>query len=324
MRILAVDDDPLMLDLLGTVLEDGGFADITFAATAEDALELIEITSTPYDCFLLDVMLPETNGIQVCEVIRSDSRYHESPIIMITANRARDMMDAAFEAGATDFVNKPFDALELITRIRLAAMLSAKKQQPQPQKTGLMEHEYLTQVSFTARLEMPMKPGVSGFLALENELLRKEDKLDGVKLFTIQIDDALGLYRSSRPAQFRVVVEAVARVLSDVLDTDTTRFAYAGRGDMFGMIQNAQAEDLSDLQLCANQRLEENWNGFFTGHPTPPTLSFRYIAGPPVWTGKAAADAMRNFQGRAELGEQAAISEVNGLFERLSVKIGNG
>ncbi|MEP1766887.1 MAG: response regulator [Sulfitobacter sp.] len=324
MRILAVDDDPIMLDLLGNVLEDGGFNDITFAAGAEDALELVEVSSKPYDTFLLDVMLPETNGIEVCKVIRSYPKYHDCPIIMVTGSRARGMMASAFEAGATDFVNKPFDALELITRIRLAAMLSAKKQQIPPKAVPLKEHEHLTEVSFDARLEMPSNPGVQGFLALENELLRREDQLEGIQLFSIQVDDALGVYRCCRPAQFRVVIEAVARILSGVLDTDTTRFSYAGRGDMFGMIQSCDKTKLQDLQERANGALKENWARFSTGQMTGPTLTFQYIEGPPIWTGKAAADAMRSFQGRAHLTQQAGVTEVNGLFERLSGKIRAG
>ncbi|WP_299417580.1 response regulator [uncultured Sulfitobacter sp.] len=321
MRILAVDDDPVMLDLLGTALEQSGFDDITFAATAEDALELIDVAAAPYDIFLLDVMLPGTSGIEVCRTVRTYPRYRATPVLMITGSRARDMMTRAFEAGATDFVSKPFDALELVTRIKLAAMLNDSMQREQMNAAALEELGQLTEVSFDERFDLPSGAGVKGFLTLENELLRRADALYEMVLFTVEIDNALGLYRGSRPAQFRASVEAVGRALSSEIDTDNTRFAYAGRGDMIGVAHTHAQIDLRDLQRRANQALAVNWDSFASGQPKAPTLSARRIDGPPAWSGKAAADVLRSFQGRADLTAQADPYEVDGLFERLSVRI---
>lgn len=321
MRILAVDDDPVMLDLLGTALEESGFDDITFATTAEDALELIEVASSPYDIFLLDVMLPSTSGIEVCQKIRTYATYRATPVLMITGSRARDMMTRAFEAGATDYVSKPFDALELVTRIKLAAMLNDSMQRERMNAAAVEELGKLTEVSFDERFEMPRGAGVKGFLTLENELLRRADALYEMTLFSVQIDNALGFYRGSRPAQFRAGVEILSGVLSSVFDTDNTRFAYAGRGDMIGVAHAHAQIDLRDVQHRANKALVQHWDGFATGQPSAPTVSTRRIEGPPAWSGKAAADAMRSFQGRADLTAQADPYEVDGLFERLSVRI---
>lgn len=321
MRILAVDDDPVMLDILGTALENSGFDDITFAASAEDALELIEVARLPYDVVLLDIMLPEISGIEVCRRLRTFERYRATPVVMITGSRARDMMSRAFEAGATDFVSKPFDALELVTRIRLAAMLNDSLERERMNSDALEEMGRLADVSFDERFELKRGPGVKGYLALENELLRHADALYEMTLFSVQIDNALGLYRGSRPAQFRASVEAVSRVLSHRVDTDTTRFAYAGRGALICVAHSAHAPDLRELQRSANTLLMQGWEAFAIGHPVAPTLAVRRIEGPRLWSGKAAADAMRSFQGRADLTVQAAPYEVDGLFERLSVRI---
>ena len=324
MRILAVDDDPVMLDILGTALEQNGFEDITFAATAEDALELIEVATEPYDIFLLDVMLPEINGIEVCRRLRTYEHYRATPVLMITGSRARDMMARAFDAGATDFVSKPFDALELVTRIRLAAMLNDSMTRERMNSQALEEMGRLAEVSFDERFQLKEGRGVKGFLALENELLRHADASYEMMLFSVQIDNALGLYRGSRPAQFRESVEAVSRVLSLRMNTDKTRFAYAGRGTMICVAHSDEALNLKALQESANNLLMQGWEAFAIGHSVAPTLNIRRIDGPPVWTGKAAADAMRNFQGRADLTVQAAPYEVDGLFERLSVRISGG
>ncbi|MEQ6204586.1 response regulator [Sulfitobacter sp. HNIBRBA2951] len=324
MRILAVDDDPVVLDMLGTALESSGLDDITFATSAEDALELIEVASRPYDIFLLDVMLPGTSGIEVCRSLRQRPRYRATPVLMITASRAGDMMARAFEAGATDFVSKPFDTLELVTRIRLAAMLGDSRQREAMHADAVGELSQLTEVSFDARFDLKPNAGVKGFLAMENELLRRADALYEVTMFSVQIDNALGFFRGSRPAQFRAGIEAAAAVLSDVLDTDETRFAYAGRGAFIGVGHAHGQIDMGATQRAANAGLAKSWDNFTMGQPTPLTLKLQRIEGPPFWSGKAAADAMRSFQRRPDLAVQADPYEVDGLFKRLSVRISSG
>lgn len=321
MRILAVDDDPVMLDLLGISLEDSGFDDITFAATAEDALELIEVADPPYDVFLLDIMLPEISGIEVCRRLRQQEVYRATPVIMITASRARDMMERAFDAGATDFVSKPFDALELVTRIKLAAMLNDSRQREQLNAAAVEQLDRMSEVSFDERFELKSGAGVSGFYALENELLRSSDTLYEMVLFSVQIDNALGFFRESKPAQFRAGVDAVGYALGEVLNTDQIRFAYAGRGAIICLAHNHTQIAIAELESQANAALARNWNRFGTGQPKAPMLSFHGIEGPAIWTGKSAADMLRNFQHRAELATQATPYEVDGLFKRLSSRI---
>lgn len=324
MRILAVDDDPVMFDLLGLALEASGFEDITFAATAQDALELVEVAVVPYDVFLLDVMLPGTSGIEVCAKLRTYPRYRATPVLMITASRDGDMMTRAFDAGATDFVSKPFDALELVTRIRLAALLNDTQKREQLNSAAMEELARLTEVSFDEPFEMKARPGMNGLLTLENEFLRQAETSFRMMLFSVQIDNAVGFYRGSRPAQFRAGVDAVCHAVSDVIDAKCVRFAYAGRGMIFGLAHEGASLDPAELQRLATGALAQRWDGFTTGLSNPPTLGARRIDGPEVWSGKMAADVMHGFQGRADLKTQANPSEVDCLFERLSVRISGG
>jgi CheY-like chemotaxis protein len=240
---------------------------------------------------------------------------------MITGSRAHDMMSRAFEAGATDFVSKPFEARELVTRINLAAMLSDNRQRERMNVSAVEELGRLTELSFDERFDVRAGPGVKGFLALENELLRRADTRHEVMLFSVQIDNALGFFRGSRPAQFRAGIEAVSAALGDSIDTDHTRFAYAGRGTIFAVAHARAQVDLRDLQRRANAALARTLDSFTTGQPLALTLNARRLEGPGVWSGKAAADAMRSFQGRADLAAQADPYEVDGLFEQLSVRI---
>lgn len=123
MRILAVDDDLIMLEILSGVVEIAGYTNLTLASSGKEALQLIARSPIPYDCLLLDIQMPEMDGIQLCGKIRAVDGYDETPIIMVTAMSDKRYVEAAFVAGATDYVTKPFDVLELGTRIKMSERL---------------------------------------------------------------------------------------------------------------------------------------------------------------------------------------------------------
>lgn len=111
-RILVVDDDSALAEMLTMVLEGEGF-EVVHAVDGNDALEQFERTDP--DLILLDVMLPFLSGVQVCEKIRETSGV---PVIMLTARTDTDDIVRGLEAGADDYVVKPFNPQELMARIR--------------------------------------------------------------------------------------------------------------------------------------------------------------------------------------------------------------
>ncbi|MEF3047347.1 response regulator [Pseudotabrizicola sp. L79] len=127
MRILAVDDDHVVLDLLRVVLEVANGADLCLFDTPMDALNVLNRRIAKYDCILLDISMPEMDGISLCEKIRSNPRYKDTPIIMLTAKSDISSIKAAFAAGATDFIQKPFEINALMARIRIANQLNASR-----------------------------------------------------------------------------------------------------------------------------------------------------------------------------------------------------
>ena len=113
-KILAVDDIPQNLRLLDAVLTPQGYTVVT-AGTGEDAL--VKVLSEKPDLILLDIMLPGIDGYEVCRRLRADPATSYLPVVMLTASEMAEKVKA-IEAGADDFVPKPFDAQELLARVR--------------------------------------------------------------------------------------------------------------------------------------------------------------------------------------------------------------
>jgi len=114
LRVLVVDDDPDILNILKHHFEKvlGWEADI--ANDAHEALLRIDCALMPFDGIFLDINMPETNGIELCEMIRRRADYGSTPIIMISGVNNQNMLRASIMAGANDFVAKPIDFDEVI------------------------------------------------------------------------------------------------------------------------------------------------------------------------------------------------------------------
>jgi len=114
-RILAVDDSPLECELLKDELSREGYQ----VSTAQDGEEaLAKVAAESPDLILLDVIMPKLDGYEVCRRLKSDGKTILIPVVMITSLQATDERIRGIEAGADDFLSKPFNRLELLTRVR--------------------------------------------------------------------------------------------------------------------------------------------------------------------------------------------------------------
>jgi two-component system OmpR family response regulator len=116
MRALVVEDEPKMAVLLRRGLAEEGYA-ADVAGTGEDAIDLAG--AIPYDAIVLDVMLPGLGGIEVCRQLRASGVW--TPILMLTARDGIEDRVAGLDAGADDYLVKPFSFAELLARLRALA-----------------------------------------------------------------------------------------------------------------------------------------------------------------------------------------------------------
>lgn len=124
--ILIVDDEPKNIQLLGNILNEKGYQ-VEFATNGEEALDWIE--TRQFDLVLLDIMMPGIDGIQVCQQLKKNQTTSDIPIIFITAKAETDSVVQGFEAGAVDYITKPFQREELLSRVHthLSLRISQKK-----------------------------------------------------------------------------------------------------------------------------------------------------------------------------------------------------
>jgi DNA-binding response OmpR family regulator len=113
--ILVADDEPSILLSLQFLLQKAGY-EVRLARNGEEVIQAVE-QSTP-DLLLLDAMMPQRDGYDVCQTIRADPRWASLPIIMLTA-KSRDVeRQKGMALGATDYVTKPFSTRDLVATVR--------------------------------------------------------------------------------------------------------------------------------------------------------------------------------------------------------------
>ena len=114
-RILVVDDEPAIREYEASLLSELGH-EVLAAADGTEALELAR-TKQPH-LILLDIMMPELSGIEVCRQLRADPRTRDIRVIVVSAVEAKRALEESIIAGADDFLAKPIHALELMVRVR--------------------------------------------------------------------------------------------------------------------------------------------------------------------------------------------------------------
>ncbi|WP_151718989.1 response regulator [Gemmobacter serpentinus] len=274
MKILAVDDEPIFVEILEVALGELGYNDVTPAFSAQAALREIEHSKDTFDCILLDIRMPGTDGVQLCRMIRSMPKYNRVPIMMVTSMSDRSYIDAAFNAGATDYLNKPLDVVELKARMAMLARLVQEQL-----RTSLLEYRAAAadgmvelQFDLSTKLVIPGYDRLIEYLALENYLLSlglRESYT--ASAFAISIQNAATIYSAATPVAFMNMLGDVSSCIEDALKSTSALIAYAGNGNFVAVLTGEQGRvDQSAIQDAINIGLE-GFSGIYLADriPTP-------------------------------------------------------
>jgi two-component system, sensor histidine kinase and response regulator len=124
--ILLVDDVPKNIQLLGSILKEENY-ELEFATSGKEALEWLD--TKPFDLVLLDIMMPEMDGYEVCRRIKENPATKEVSVIFLTAKADFQSIIQGFEIGAVDYITKPYNRKELLMRVKTHLTLQLQRRQ---------------------------------------------------------------------------------------------------------------------------------------------------------------------------------------------------
>ena len=271
MKILAVDDDPVFLDILGQMLRAIGQSDIVTASSGAGALALLKSPGLVFDSVLLDIQMPGMTGIELCHAIRSLPDYRRVPIVMITSMSGKHFIDGAFAAGATDYVTKPLERTDLMARIGMVTRLVEERQRNMV-LTRLADRSsdgFEVDVAFDTALLLPGFERSIDYLALENYLLTLGMKgILSQSALGIHIINADLIFSRTSRANFVGMLGDVGSVIADVAKTDQLMLAYAGSGDFVGVAGAGLTFPPQEMEMMINIGLAD-FEDFYASEQLP-------------------------------------------------------
>lgn len=260
MKIFAVDDDAVFTEILNHKLGMIGFADVTNALDPVAALQTLAKGGEAFDCILLDIEMPVMDGVELCGRIRALPAYRQTPIIMITSLSDRRNIDLAFQKGASDYITKPIDTLELQARLGTVQRLvdERKRLQMLEYQVSLQPDVVPLEFDFDTPILVPEFDRGIEFHALQNYLLTLGLKgLYSVSAVAICIENAVLSYRIASRLAFRNMLSDVGSVIEDCLKTESLLISYAGSGNFVGIMTGHSEWNSTDLESEMNAKMEE-------------------------------------------------------------------
>jgi PleD family two-component response regulator len=262
MKILAVDDDRLQLDMLTAILKDAGYSDITTVTSGALALHELGDPNFIFDSILLDIQMPELDGIELCKIIRLMPKYQTTPILMITAMTDKSYIDTAFVSGATDYVTKPFDKMELVTRIKIAMKINSSNRAISEKIFTVKKLRDKIETDRYFDIESPVTienvPGVVDTTILDNYLLQLS-RIDSLKsfVFAIKIAEFADIYQRYSKVDLFDTLTDIAEIITENLTGGLFLVAYKGSGNFVCVVDRATFDTSSDLRTSIQSSIDE-------------------------------------------------------------------
>ena len=288
MKIMAVENDPFILELLPLLAAKSGFPDVTLFSSSVQALHELSYGTDPFDCLLLDINMPVMTGIELCTRVRQVQAYRKTPIIMLTAMSEREFMDAAFQAGATDYVTKPFDISELGARLRVARELvtawreARLVRQTHAAASAQQQHAF----ALSEAVDLDGAAGLVEFSALQNYL--KQISRAGraaSQIIAVKVDRIAGIYDRATSQEFTYALGEVAGAITEMLRGSGVLVSYVGTG-VFVVVSNMPHVLIpAEVESAVQQILDDKNAEYDSGAP----LDIEVSIGNPIQLGSSGA-----------------------------------
>ncbi|MEX2381172.1 MAG: response regulator [Opitutales bacterium] len=253
--ILVVDDLQDNLDLMEALLQDEGFGALYFATSGSDALSLLEEVPA-MALVLLDIMMPEMDGYEVCRRIRANPKTAHIPVIVVTGGAMRhdDALRKSYAAGATDFIQKPVNEIELYGRVQTALLLFGERMNSRRKAKELFESEMDEITRFAGNIARDFDSLLTLINACSTSILASKELPSGVGALAREIQGATeGAEKlSEQLTVFSQTSASDPRVIQ--LDGKATEKSASGRGKKKTILL---VEDEPDLRKLTTVILSE-------------------------------------------------------------------
>ncbi|MEP5732223.1 MAG: response regulator [Sulfitobacter sp.] len=287
MKLLAVDDNPQILKTLPAIFRQANLRNIELAASGAEALKLLEDPTRKFDVLLLDINMPQMDGIELCKRIRKMPRYHATPILMLTSSTENQRIERSFAAGADDYLTKPFDVKEIVTRVRVAERMAKRRtviHTIDPGEVGIDlkegQHPFSNndplRISYVEQLILPFSLG--NYLS---QLSRR--RLNNCSVFSIKLMDVGLLYSSAKTPEFGFALSLIVDTVSKIVNCPRLLMSYEGNGCFLCITQTTEPlawpgaeESIQELLDSHALPLENGWPmglAIALGNPVTPNAS---------------------------------------------------
>ena len=260
MKVLAVDDDTIVLELLQESLKIFGHTETTTASSAQMALGILKGGQTRIDCFVLDIQMPEMDGIELCKKIREMRLYARTPIIMLTAMSQTEYVERAFSAGATDYLTKPFNFLELAFRLRMAERLASEIRKVSDGQGELARMRRFMGTPAMPALDHPFEitgvDGAIGYTAFENYIMQLSKGSQFLSsIFAVEIADIQKIHATASASEYIHVLHSVAKAIASAMPGVGSLLAYRGSGVFVCVTNSRTSASANDIATSVDQFL---------------------------------------------------------------------
>jgi adenylate cyclase len=259
-KILIVDDEPFNLDLLEQELDEQNYT-IERANDGAEALDKVPVFQP--DLILLDYMMPKMNGLEVLRRLREDALYKRIPVILLTAKATQEDKVRGLDAGADDYVIKPFDSFELLARVRAMMRIKQMHDTLDEWNRSLTEKvkQQVDELQRVNRLKRYLSPQIAETILGEDENLFKSHRRE----ITVVFLDLRGFTSFSDSAEPEEVMEVLrgyhAAMGKLIFDFDGTLERFAGDGIMIFFNDPIPCTDHTDkavrMALAMQSKVEE-------------------------------------------------------------------
>ena len=275
MRILAADDDSGILELLSIALEVLGFDSVTLARDGAEALDIVRTQQTPFDCFLIDIQMPRLDGIELCAAIRTRPEYRSTPIMMLTAMSDRKYIERSLAAGATDYVTKPFEIMDLKARLNSAAQAHklAKEGRAITERLHALADDLIHRsgVELEDTFDIEDVPGYMNFDKFKGLVKDFGDcGMQHAEFLVLQVADVASIYSACGPTGYFNFICDVSDAMSEVVTDHGYLFSYVGNGSFVIFDPRSRnGIDKSELGASIEEHVRALGLVFSNGIPIP-------------------------------------------------------